>query len=284
MTIAIIGATGQLGNHTVDALLEGGVNAADILALGRDPERLDLLSARGLRTSTINLTDEHSTRAALSDVEKLLLVSVGGPGEGLAPRTVAINAAVRAGVQHLVYTSALNAPTTKLVLAAEHKATEGAILAAGVPATFLRNGWYTENLRQDFETARRHGVIANSVGEGRLATASCRDYAEAAAAVLTGAGHEGRAYELSGDAAWDYMEFAAIAQEVLGTPVRYEVLTPEAEREGLTGTGLDGATVHFIGLLNQNIREDALAPTPGQLRELIGRPTRPLIDTLQSWK
>ncbi|MFV4914649.1 NAD(P)H-binding protein [Microbacterium lacticum] len=144
----------------------------------------------------------------LTDVDKLLLISVGTPGEALAPRTVAINAAAAAGVPHIVYTSALGAQTTAFVLAAEHKATEEVVTASGIPATFLRNGWYTENLQQDFETARERGVITNSVADGRLATASRRELAEAAAVVLTTPGHEGAAYELSGDSAWNYAEFA----------------------------------------------------------------------------
>lgn len=283
MTIAIIGATGKFGGHTIDALLERGIDASDILALGRDSDRLDQLTDRGLRTATIDLTDEATTAATLAGVDKLLLISVGTPGEALAPRTAAINAAVAAGVQHLVYTSALGAPTTTFALAAEHKATEDVITASGIPATFLRNGWWSENLQQDFETARARGVIANSIGDGRLATATRRDMAEAAAVVLTTAGHEGAAYELSGDTAWNYAEFAETAQQVLGTPVRYEVLTPEQERAMLLDAGLDEGTAGFLAVLNAGMRDDTQAATPGHLSKLIGRPTTPLADTLTNW-
>lgn len=183
MTIVILGATGQLGGHTIDALLDRGIPAADLLALGRDTERLAALAERELRTARINLDDVDASAALLAGVEKLLLISVGDPGRGLAPRGNAIEAARRAGVGHLIYTSALQAPTTILGLAAEHKATEELVTASGIPATFLRNGWYTENHQQDFTAARGAGVIANSVGVGRLATASRKDYAEAAAVV-----------------------------------------------------------------------------------------------------
>jgi NAD(P)H dehydrogenase (quinone) len=284
MTIAIIGATGQSGGHTIDALVARGVDPSEILALGRDGGRLEQLAARGLRTARVDLTDEAATTAILNGVHTLLLISVGAPGEGLAPRTAAINAAAAAGVQHLVYTSALNAPTTTFVLAAEHKATEDVITASGIPATFLRNGWYTENLQQDFETARTRGTIANSVGTGRLATASRQDFAEAAAAVLTTPGHEGKAYELSGDTAWNYTEFAKAAGQVLGTPVRYEALTPEQEHEMLLGAGLDEGTVGFLAVLNAGMRDNTQAPTPGDLSRLLGRPTTPLIDTLTNWR
>lgn len=284
MTIAIIGATGKLGGHTIDALLERGVEASDILALGRDSGRLEVLAARGLRTAPVDLTDEAATATTLSGVDKLLLMSVGSPGEALAPRTVAINAAAAAGVPHIVYTSALGAPTTTFVLAAEHKATEDVVTASGIPATLLRNGLYNENLQQDFEAARERGVIASSVGDGRLATASRRDLAEAAAVVLTTPGHEGAGYELSGDTAWNYEEFASAAQQILGTPVRYEALTPEQERDMLLGAGLDEGTVGFIGAMNAGIREGTQATTSGDLSRLIGRPTTPIIETMKTWR
>ncbi|WP_454151785.1 NAD(P)H-binding protein [Microbacterium lacticum] len=232
----------------------------------------------------MDLTDETATAAVLTDVDKLLLIFVGTPGEALAPRTVAINAAAAAGVPHIVYTSALGAQTTAFVLAAEHKATEEVVTASGISATFLRNGWYTDNLQQDFETARERGVITNSVADGRLATASRRELAEAAAVVLTTPGHEGAAYELSGDSAWNYAEFAEAAQKVLGTPVRYEALTPQQEHDMLVDAGLDEGTVGFIGVMNAGMRDDTQAATSGDLAELIGRPTTPLIDTLNTWR
>lgn len=283
MTIAIIGATGKFGGHVIDALLERGVAPSDVLALGRDGDRLEELADRGLRTAFLDLADEAGTAETLRGVDRLLLVSIGAPGAALAPRTAAIDAAAAAGVPHIVYTSALGAPSTSFALAAEHRATEEVITGSGLPATFMRNGWWTENLKQDFETARDRGVIANSIGDGRLATATRRDMAEAAAVVLTEPGHEGRAYELSGDAAWNYAEFAQAAQEVLGTPVRYEPLTPEQERDMLLGAGLDEATVGFLGVLNQGMCEGTQAIITGDLSRLIGRPTTPLQTIMRSW-
>ncbi|GAA1738780.1 SDR family oxidoreductase [Isoptericola hypogeus] len=286
MTIAIIGATGQLGGLTIDALLDRGVPAGDLLALGRNAERLAALAERGLRTAILDLDVPDAvdaTAAQLDGVEKLLLISVGMPGQALAPRGTAIDAARKAGVKHLVYTSALEAPTTILGLAAEHKATEELVTASGIPATFLRNGWYTENHQQEFAGARERGVIANSVGDGRLANAPRRDFAEAAAVVLTTPGHETRAYELSGDVAWSYADFAATAQEVLGTPVRYEALTPAQELEQLQAFGLDEGMAGFMVALNGNMRDNALAPTHGDLARLIGHPTEPLEVTMRTW-
>lgn len=283
MTIAIIGATGQLGALTVDALLDRAVPADDLLALGRNTERLRAYTDRGLRTAALDLDDVDATAAHLAGIDKLLLISVGAPGQALGPRGTAIEAARRAGVGHLIYTSALQAPTTILGLAVEHKATEDLITASGTPATFLRNGWYSDNHQQEFNAARQAGVIANSVGEGRLATATRKDYAEAAAVVLTATGHEGHVYELSGDTAWSYAEFAATAQSILDRPVTYQPLSPEQEHEQLVALGIDKATADFMVALHGNMRDGALAPTPGDLARLIGHPTEPLHTTMRTW-
>lgn len=283
MTIAIFGATGQLGGLIIESLIERGVAPGDLLALGRNQDRLSLLANRGLRTARVDLDDGAATAGVLDGVEKVLLISMSEPGRRVAQHANAVEAAQHAGVRHLVYTSALEAPTTILALAPEHRATEELITASGLPATFLRHGWYTENHRQDFDAARQTGVVANSVGPGRIASAPRRDYAEAAAVVLSTPGHEGKAYELSGDTAWTYAEFAAAAQAVLGTPVRYEVLTPEEEQDQLIGLGIDEATARFLGTLNANMRDGALAPVPGELAKLIGRPTEPLIETMRAW-
>ncbi|MCQ1949900.1 SDR family oxidoreductase [Arthrobacter sp. zg-Y859] len=283
MTIAIFGATGQLGGLVIDSLIGRGVAPGDVLALGRNQDRLAELAGRGLRTARVDLNDAATTAGVLDGVEKVLLISMSEPGRRVAQHANAIEAARDAGVSHLVYTSVLNAPTTVLALAPEHRATEELITASGLPTTFLRHGWYTENHRQEFDAARQTGVVANSVGSGRIASAPRRDYAEAAAVVLSTPGHEGKAYELSGDRAWTYTEFAAASQEVLETPVRYEVLTPEEEQKQLIGLGIDEVTAGFLGTLNANMRDGALAPAPGELSKLIGRPTEPLIETMRSW-
>ncbi len=101
--------------------------------------------------------------------------------------------------------------------------------------------------------------------------------------MLSTPGHQGKAYELSGDSAWSFEEFAATAQELLGHPVRYQALTSEAEREQLLAFGLDKGTADFMVTLNANMRDGAMAATPGDLAHLIGRPTEPLAATMKPW-
>lgn len=283
MTIAIIGGTGKLGGHIIDALIERGTDPTDILALGRNEQRLTHLSHRGIGIARADLADVTATATALNGAQTVLLISAGDPGQRVQLHTNGIAAVQSAGAQRLVYTSALEAPTTKFVLAGDHARTEQLIAESGIPSTIMRMGWYTENHLADFESARQRGVIANSVGAGRIASATRRDLGEATAVVLATSGHEGKAYELSGDTAWSFEEFAATARQVLGTPVRYDALTGDQEREQLVAAGLDEATVGFIAMMNADIRDDVLALTNGDLARLIGRPAEPLVDTMRSW-
>ena len=275
MTILITGATGHLGTHVIDSLLAKGVPAEQIRAGARSPEKITAVPAVHL-----DYEDAASVAAALEGVEKVLLISASVPGTRVPLHKTVIDAAAAAGVQQLVYTSVLDARDSALILAPEHKATEELIEASGVPATILRNGWYTENYLGTLEQAKS-GEIITSTGEGRVSSASRKDYADAAAAVLTEPGHEGKVYELSGDVAWDFDEFAVVASEILGTPVVHNSVTPEEHAEVLGGFGLDEGTIGFVVALDGNIRDGLLGHTPGTLGELIGRPTTPLVEGLR---
>src|SRR5690606_34849762 len=114
-----------------------------------------------------------------------------------------------AGVRRVVYTSLLNADRSTLLLAPEHVDTEAMLAASGLSVTLLRNGWYTENYTAAVGAAVAHGALIGSAGQGRIASASRADYAEAAVVALTTPGHEGKTYELAGDSAYTLAELAA---------------------------------------------------------------------------
>jgi NAD(P)H dehydrogenase (quinone) len=277
MTIVVSGATGHLGRLTVEHLLARGVAASDIVAAGRTPEKLAALAeATGVRTAVIDFTDPATLDAALAGAEKFVLVSSSEVGQRAAQHQNAIDAAARAGVAQLVYTSAPKATDTTLILAPEHKATEEAIAASGVPATVLRNGWYHENYDGSYAQAAQSGVYLASTGDGRVASAPRTDYAEAIAAVLTREGHLGAVYELSGDAAWTGDDFAAAASAASGRSVTYRSVSPEEHLAALKDAGLDDGTAGFVVALDGNIRDGLLGETSGDLARLIGHPTQPL--------
>ncbi|RZU66651.1 NAD(P)H dehydrogenase (quinone) [Microterricola gilva] len=276
MTIVITGATGQLGSLVVDALLQAGTPAAEIVGTGRNEQRLAELRERGIRTVVADYNDGAALEAAFAGADAVLLISGSEVGQRVAQHASVIAAAKAAGVGRLVYTSAPAAASSALILAPEHKATEELIAASGIPSTILRNGWYTENYLGALSQAAASGEVVASVGGGRVASASRADYATAAAVVLVDASHSGAVYELSGDVAWTHAEFAEAAAEVLERPVSYRNLSPEEHQAALEQAGLDAGTAGFVVALDGNIRDGLLAETSGELARLIGRPTTPL--------
>src|SRR4051812_21540158 len=144
MSIVVTGATGQLGRLTVEALLARGVPAAEIVATGRDLDKIADLAARGVTVRKADFDDPATLKDAFADADKILLVSGSEPGKRIPQHRNAVDAAREAGVSLLAYTSAPRADTTALKLAEEHAATESYILDSGVPYAFLRNSWYFE--------------------------------------------------------------------------------------------------------------------------------------------
>jgi len=280
MTIVVTGATGHLGRLIVEALLRNGTPASDVVAAGRNTDNLADLESEGVGVAKIDFNDAASLDAAFAGAETLMLVSASDPGQRFAQHKAAIDAAVRAGVARIVYTSATNALESTLILAPDHKATEEYLATAGVPFTVLRNNWYHENYDGTVAQARATGTIVTSTGEGRVASASRADYADAAAVVLVDDSHNGKVYELSGDTAWDFAEFAAAASAAFGVDVTFESVTPESHTEILTGVGLDAGTAGFVVALDGNIRDGVLGTPTNDLSTLIGRPTTTLAQYL----
>lgn len=282
MTILVTATSGHLGSLVVDALLERGASPADLIATARDTAKIEHLAARGIRTAELDYSRPDTIAAALDGVDTVLLVSGPEPGSRLAGHQNVIDAAKAAGVAKLVYTSAPKAATADYALAADHKATEAAIAASGVPSVIVRNDWYTENYAADVSRAASTGVIAASVGDGRVASASRADYAAGAAAVLLEDGHLGQVYEFAGDVAWNYDELAAATSDLLGRDVSYQRLTADEHVAALEGFGLDAGTAAFVAGIDDAIRRGVLGDADGTLSRLIGRPTTPLVDGLRA--
>ncbi|RKR30475.1 SDR family oxidoreductase [Arthrobacter oryzae] len=281
MTIAVTGATGQLGRLVLDELLTNHEPAA-LVAVVRDAGKAGELRARGVQVRVADYSDPASLEVALTGVDRLLLISGSEVGSRVAQHANVINAAKAAGVNFIAYTSVLAADTTDLILAPEHKATEELIRASGLENTILRNGWYTENYVQTVATARQTGAVVAAAGDGRVASAARADYAAAAAVVLSSAGHEGRVYELSGDYAWDFKELATALTEIAGREVVYQPVTAAELVEVLTSAGLDQGTAGFLAALDSDTQAGLLATVTGDLSGLIGRPTTPLLQALRS--
>lgn len=272
MTIAITGATGQLGRLVVETL-KRKVPASDIVALARSPEKAADL---GVATRAANYSKPETLGAALTGVDTLLLISSNEMGQRAAQHRNVIDAAKKAGVKRIVYTSLLHADTSPLSLAEEHRQTEAALKASGIAYTILRNGWYSENYTGSIGGALAGGAFIGSAGDGRISGATRLDYAEAAVAVLTGEGHEGKTYELAGDTAWTLAALAAEISKQTGKEIAYRNL-PEADyAAALQGFGLPEGLAAAIAGWDVSAASDALLDDGKQLSTLIGRPTTPL--------
>jgi NAD(P)H dehydrogenase (quinone) len=279
-TLAVTGATGHLGRLVLSSLIERGVAPSDIVAIGRDVAKLADFAEQGVVVRTADYSDPSTLDTALAGVDRLLLISGSEVGRRVAQHSNVIEAAKRAGVQFVAYTSAPHADTTSLALAPEHKATEAALRDSGLPFAILRNNWYTEGYVQVAEQAKYTGLIIASLGDGRIASASRRDYAEGAAVVLMEEGHEGHVYEFSGDVAWGYDELAEVVSEIVEREVTYKRVSSKDHRKILTKAGLDMGTAGFVVTLDTNTRDGALGDASDTLSTLIGRPTTPLAEGL----
>lgn len=238
MSFVVTGATGQLGRLVVTGLLDAGVPAAEIAAVVRNKDKAADLAERGVELRVADYSAPETLDGVFRAGDRVLLISGSEVGQRVAQHQAVIDAAKTAGVALLAYTGVLGGPDADFKLAAEHKVTERAILDSGLPYTFLRNGWYHENFTGNLAPVLEHGAVVANAGEGRLASASRADYAAAAVAVLTGEGHENKAYELSGDVAWSLAEYAAEVGRQSGKEIVYRAVTPEQNREILLGAGL----------------------------------------------
>lgn len=191
--------------------------------------------------------------------DRVLLISGSEVGSRVRQHTAVIDAAKAAGVAQLAYTGVLGGPDADFLLAAEHKVTEQLILDSGLPYTFLRNGWYTENYTANLAPVLAHGVVAANAGDGRVASATRADYAAAAAAVLTGEGHLGKAYELSGDVAWSLTEYAAEVAKASGKEIAHNDVPAAAHQEILVGAGLPADFAAILVDVDEAIRRGLLS-------------------------
>ncbi len=278
--LLVTGASGQLGQLAVAALLRR-VPASEIAVAVRSPEAAAAFSAQGVQARMADYDQPESFTAALAGIERVLLISSNAIGRRFAQHQSVIAAAQQAGVALLAYTSILHASTSTLGLAAEHRQTEDAIRATGLPFVLLRNGWYTENYLSKLGPALEHGVVLGGAGEGLISAASRADYAEAAAAALTtGADVAGRVFELAGDTAFTLAGFTAELARLSDKTINYIDLPQAAYKARLQEFGLPEPYADLIAGSDAAAVHGALFDDSHDLSTLIGRPTTPLAQTL----
>jgi len=278
--IAITGANGQLGLLTIQHLLTK-TDASNIVALVRNPEQATKLQALGVQIRHADYNTPSTLTSALSGVTKLLLISSSEVGKRAQQHQNVINAAKEAELQLFAYTSILNADTSPLALAEEHKTTEAAIVAARLPAVILRNGWYSENYTQSANGAIQAGALAGCAQNGQFNTAARSDYALAAATVLTSNDVQiGKTYELAGDESFTLTELAKLLSSQSGQTIPYTNMSQQEYTDLLVQIGLPEGLAFALADSEAHAAEGWLANRSNTLSKLIGRPTISISESL----
>jgi NAD(P)H dehydrogenase (quinone) len=274
--IAVTGATGQLGGRVARRLAAAGVPQR---LLVRDPERAPRLP--GAAVVPASFSDGAAVRKALAGLETVLMVSASETADRVDQHRAFVDAAVAAGVGHVVYISFYGAaPAATFTLARDHWATEQHIAASGVPCTFLRDNLYADFLPQ---MVGADGVIRGPAGDGRAAVVAQDDIADAVVAVLRDPGpHAGRGYELTGPEALTLAEVATVITTVTGRPVSYRQETMEEAYASRASYGAPGWQLDAWVSTYTAIADGSLATVTTAISELTGHPATPLEQVLRN--
>jgi NAD(P)H dehydrogenase (quinone) len=279
MTYLVTGTSGHLGRLVVQALLEHGVPASEIVAGARDTAKVADLAALGVTVRRADYDDPASLDAAFEGVHRALLVSSSEVGNRTAQHGNVVKAATAAGIELLAYTSILRADTSPLLLAADHQATERLLAESGLPVALLRNSWYVENWTAQIPVILEHGALAGAAGDGQVSAATRADYAAAAAVVLTSDDPAG-VYELGGTP-FTLAGFTAELAAQTGRDVAYRNLPVADYTQVLVGAGLPEPVAAVYADGDRGVRDGELLDTTGTLERLIGRPSTPLADAIR---
>jgi NAD(P)H dehydrogenase (quinone) len=286
--IVITGASGQYGRAAVEKLLER-VPAEELILITRTPSKLADLAERGATIRRGDFDEPESLPAAFEGGEKLLLISGTRVGARVAQHKAAIDGAVAAGVRHILYTSfiGIDDPGNPAEVRHDHIETERLIRASGLQWTMLRDAHYADAMIvMAGPGVMQTGKWISNAGAGREAMVWRDDCVECAVAVLTGEGHEGKTYNITGPELQSFAEVTALMAEVTGKPLEYVPVDDEAQYAMFDAMGIPRRPVddqYVKGIpwnsddmvtFGQAIREGFLEICTNDVEELTGRPAR----------
>lgn len=275
----VTGATGKLGSKVVESLLQT-IPAEDLAVSVRHPEKAEHLRALGVDVRHGDFDQPDTLDAAFAGIDRLLIISADGDNDTrIRQHTHAVEAAERAGVQFIAYTSLANASESTNLMAPPHVATEAAILKTGIPYSFLRNNWYLENEMGSIQAVLAGAPWVTSAGSGKTGWALQQDYADAAAAVLSGEGHEETIYELSGPPLTQEQLANAVSQ-VIGKNVPFQQVDDEAYADIMKQAGLPDFVIPIVVGIQESIRNGSLDVESNDFEKVLGRPVTPLHQAL----
>lgn len=278
-TYAVTGSTGSLGRLAIEALLARGVAPSSVVAVARTPAKAADLTERGVVVREGDDDRPETLSPALAGVDRVLLVSGSEIGNRVAQHTAVTDAAKAAGVDRIVYTSVTHAEGSH-PLAPEHFGTEKALSTSGLPYSVLRNALYLEVFAGRLEQAVATGAVVHAAGDGRVASASRADLAEAAALALLHDDGPSTIRELAA-VSFTYADLAAAFAEVAGKPIEARAVSADELAAGLAAAGLAAGAAGFVVGLDQAIGAGEFDVTSRELAELLGREPRTLAEVLR---
>ncbi|WP_440225185.1 SDR family oxidoreductase [Dokdonella sp. MW10] len=281
--IVITAASGQLGRATAQSLARH-VAPSTVRLAARDPSKLAAFSAEGFEVVRADYDDPASLRTAFEGAAKALVISgMGVDADRLRQHVAAVDAARAAGVKHVVYTSATHpTPDSRFEWAGAHRETEAYLKASGLAWTILRDNAYASNNDGLYAHALETGVFGLPGPDARVAWVTHEDVADALAAVLTGGGHEGRTYEITGPSAPTGHEVAAELARLRGAPVEAVDVPLEAFATHLAEAGLPPFVVSGVTSFYAALAAGEYAEVSGDVERLTGRPGTPLAAYLRA--
>lgn len=282
MKILVTGATGALGNRVIETLLQS-LPAEQVVASVRDTGKAEHLRSLGVEVRQADFDNADSLDKAFEGIDRVLIISTTEPvnEKRIAQHVNAINAAKRANVKLLAYTSGTKADETTLAMGLAHKATEEAILESGIPYSILRNNLYLETELNTMKACLAGAPIVTNAGEGKIGFALRKDYADAAAAVLKGEGHENKVYELSGKPI-TYDELAVEIGKVIGKQVLVNHVNDAVFGEFLKKAGIPEVMIPMLTATKAGVRNGVLEVDSNDLETLLERPVTPISKAVQT--
>lgn len=276
--ICVTGASGTLGREVVERLEAAG---ASFRAACFSPASADAARARGLDVRLVDYRRPETLRAALEGCDRLFLL---GPNliDQTALETTAVDVARSAGVAHIVKQSVMGSEHDDYSLARVHRPVERAVEASGIAWTFLRPNSFMQNVVTFMRgTIQAASAFYTASGGGPISHVDVRDIADVAVRALTGAGHEGRAYTLTGSEALSGDQLAAAMSARLGRPIAHVSLPPDDLRAAMIGEGVQAAIADRMLDLERYFREGRASAVTADVERVTGRPPRRFDDYLR---
>jgi len=286
--IVITGASGQYGRQATDMLIERGL-ADRLILITRTPAKLADRAAQGCDVRYGDYDKPDTLAQAVKGAEKMLLISGTRVGARVAQHKAAIDAAAANGVAHILYTSfiGIDDPANPAEVRHDHIETEALMRASGMGWTMLRDAHYADAMiLMAGPNVMATGKWFSNTGDGREAMVWRDDCVACAVAVLTGTGHEGKTYNITGPDLQSFDEVAAILTEVTGVPIAHVKLDDEAQYAMFDAMGIPRRPVDDQSIkgipwnsddmvtFGEAIREGYLAVLSDDVETLTGRKAR----------